>query len=119
MRVRPVLVWAGLAAVLALTGCKASATDEAAPAAPAAAQADAPISAEALCAHLKKEAPRIEAVGSEVGAMAQLTVSIANLYGDHVDQLDGDVVDAQALKTCPDVRAELTKAAGIKSLAEL
>jgi hypothetical protein len=119
MRVRPVLVCVSVAAMLALTGCKASADDEAAPVAGTAAEGSAPISAEALCAHLKKEAPRIIAVGSEVGAMAQLTVSIANLYDDHLDQLDGDVVDAQALKTCPDVRAELTKAAGIKSFAEL
>ncbi|GIF19658.1 hypothetical protein BJ973_006702 [Actinoplanes tereljensis] len=116
MRVRPVLVCVGLAAALALTGCKASADQEAAP---AAAAQEAPISAEALCAHLKKEAPRIIAVGSEVGAMAQLSISIANLYDDHLDQLDGSVVDEQALKTCPDVRAQLTKAAGIKSLAEL
>jgi hypothetical protein len=77
------------------------------------------VSAQELCAHLKKEAPRIEAVGSEVGAMAQLTMSIADLYGDHIDRLDGSVVDEQAAKTCPDTRAALLKASGVKSFAEL
>jgi hypothetical protein len=111
---RRVLACAAVLAALTLTGCKASGDDSA-----PAAKADAPISAEALCAHLKKEAPRIEAVGSEVGAMAQLTVSIANLYEDHLDRLDGDVLDEQATKTCPDTRAELLKASGIKSFGEL
>ncbi|MEU4236995.1 hypothetical protein [Actinoplanes sp. NPDC026619] len=121
-----VLVCVGVVAALALTGCKASGSDTAAPPAATKAatkaaetQAGPPISAEALCAHLKKEAPRIKAVGSEVGAMAQLTMSIADLYGDHLDQLDGDVIDEQAVKTCPETRAELVKAAGITSFAEL
>ncbi len=81
--------------------------------------AGAPVSAEALCAHLKKEAPRIEAVGSEVGAEAQLTMSIASLYDDHLDQLDGSVIDAQAVQSCPGIRTKLLKAAGLKSFAEL
>ena len=110
-----------LMAVLVLTGCKESG-DTAAPAKAeggAVTTANAPISAEALCAHLKKEAPRIQAVGSEVGAMAQLTMSIADLYGDHLDQLDGDVIDEQAAKSCPDTRAVLLTASGIKSFGEL
>src|SRR5512147_3169223 len=103
---RRVLVCAAVLAALALTGCKASGDGAAGAAAPAkkdggeVTAANAPISAEALCAHLKKEAPRIQAVGSEVGAMAQLTVSIANLYEDHLDRLDGYVLDEQATKTC-------------------
>ncbi|MGX6604767.1 hypothetical protein ACWKSP_21950 [Micromonosporaceae bacterium Da 78-11] len=51
--------------------------------------------------------------------MAQLTMSIATLYDDHLDQLDGAVVDAQARQSCPDVRAELVKAAGVQSLDDL
>jgi hypothetical protein len=81
--------------------------------------AAAPISAEALCAHLKKDLPRIKAVGSQVGAEAQLTLSIADLYNDHLDQLDGDVVDAQAKQSCPDTRAELLEAAGVDSFGSL
>ena len=44
--------------------------------------------------------------------MAQLTMGIADLYDDHLDQLDGDVLDAQAVQTCPETRDELVKAAG-------
>ena len=119
---RRTLACVALTAVLVLTGCKASGDDAAAPAKGSTGEvtaANAPISAEALCAHLKKEAPRIEAVGSEVGAMAQLTVSISNLYEDHLDRLDGSVLDEQASKTCPDTRAALLKASGIKSFSEL
>jgi hypothetical protein len=126
MRVRSALVCVGLAAVIASAGCKASGagadTAGGNTAGGNAAGVDvnsAPVSAAALCAHLRKEAPRIKAVGSEVGAMAQLTMSIADLYGDHLDQLSGDVIDAQAVASCPETRAELVKAAGIKSFAEL
>jgi hypothetical protein len=131
MGLRPALLCAAAVVALALTGCSA-AGDDGAGAAPAAAAtatpttksggadvAAAPVSAEALCAHLKKEAPRIEAVGSEVGAEAQLTMSIASLYDDHLDQLNGSVIDAQAVQSCPDIRAKLLKAAGLKSFAEL
>jgi hypothetical protein len=131
---RRTLACAAVLVALALAGCKGSGGDDAAgtggtttAGSTAAAKAaggevtaeNAPVSAQALCAHLKKEAPRIEAVGSKEGAMAQLTISIANLYGDHVDRLDGRVVDEQALKTCPDTRAELLKASGVESFGEL
>lgn len=130
---RRVLACAAVLAALSLTACKASGDDTSGSASTGAGTgagtaktdggevtaANAPISAEALCAHLKKEAPRIEAVGSEVGAMAQLTISISNLYDDHLDRLDGYVLDEQATKTCPDTRAALLKASGIKSFGEL
>jgi hypothetical protein len=124
MGLRPGLVCVAAAFALALTGCSSSGGDDAAarvPAAeaPAGDTKAAPISAEALCAHLKKELPRIKAVGSEVGAMAQLTVSIANLYEDHLTELDGDVLDAQATKTCPETRTEILKAAGVDSFTDL
>jgi hypothetical protein len=135
MSLRRAFVGAAVLVTIALTGCSASGGDDAgtepavsktAAAAPKADAGDgavdvanAPVSAEALCAYLKKDSARIKAVGSEVGAQAQLTMGIADLYGDHLDKLDGDVVDAQALKTCPATRAELLKAAGLKSFGEL
>jgi len=132
MNLRRVMAGVALTIVLASAGCKASGGDDAAGGAPAPATAaakgdtgagvdvaSAPVSAEALCAHLKKELPRIKAVGSEVGAQAQLAVSIANLYDGHEKLLNGDVLDAQAQKTCPDTRAELLKAAGIESFGNL
>jgi len=128
-------VAAAFAFALTLTGCSSSGEDAAgtttgttagtaaagtkAADAKAGGAASAPISAEDLCAHLKKELPRIKAVGSEVGAMAQLTISIANLYDDHLEELDGDVLDAQATKTCPQTRTEILKAAGVDSFTDL
>jgi hypothetical protein len=132
MGLRPALVCAAAMVALVLTGCSDSGgeTTGAAPAATKAgakaAAADdsvnvdnAPVSAKALCERLKEELPRIKAVGSEVGAQAQLTLSIADLYGDNVDKLDGDVVDAQAEKTCPGTRTQLLKAAGVQSFGNL
>ena len=129
MSLRPVLVCAAAAVALALTGCSASSDEDAAttapadkPAAVAAADSGGGVDAakaEALCAHLKKELPRIKAVGSEVGSMAQLAMSLASFYEDHPKELDGTVLDAQAQQACPQTRTEMLKAAGIKSFADL
>ena len=75
--------------------------------------------AKALCAHLEAELPRIQAVGSEVGAMAQLAMSLAGFYEDHPKELDGTVLDAQVAQECPDTGATMLKAAGIKSFSDL
>lgn len=132
MAIRSALVCVAAVLAVALGGCSSSGGDDVAGGTPAATKAvaaadggaavdagTAPISADALCAHLKKELPRIKAVGSEVGAMAQLTISIANLYDDHLPELDGDVLDAQATKTCPQTRTEILKAAGVDSFTDL
>jgi hypothetical protein len=114
---------------LGLAGCSGSGAEEGAEAGAPAAEtttaadkpadaADDPAAAKDVCAHLTKELPRIKAVGSEVGAMAQLTVSLANFYEDHEKVADGTVLDAQTEKTCPEVRAEMLKAAGMKSFAD-
>jgi hypothetical protein len=123
--IRSALVCVAGVVALALSGCSSSGGDDTTGSAPvettaaAAAATGAPISADALCAHLKEELPRIKAVGSEVGAMAQLTISIANLYEDHLPELDGNVLDAQATKTCPQTRTEILKAAGVDSFTDL
>src|SRR5689334_4495241 len=123
MRIRAVVVGAAAVAVLALTGCGTDSGDGGGAAAggkgDGVTEANAPISADELCAYLKKELPGVKKQGSEIGAMAQLTMGIAELYGDHLDQLDGDVLDAQAVKTCPETRDELVKAAGVESLGDL
>ncbi len=85
----------------------------------AAAAAEGSAGGEEVCAHLSKELPRIEAVGSEVGAMAQLTMSLAGFYETHDKVADGSALDAQTEKACPKVRAAMLKAAGMKSFADL
>ncbi len=124
------------AAALALTGCSASTSDsptdaDAGAAAPAttaattetttaddAAGADDATAGKEVCAHLKKELPRIKAVGSEVGAMAQLTMSLSSFYETHDKLADGTVLDAQTEASCPQVKAEILKAAGMTSFAD-
>jgi hypothetical protein len=125
MGLRQALACAAVTVALALTGCAASADENAAgTTTPVATDegveaAEAPVSAEALCAHLKKELPRIKEVGSEVAAGAQPAMGIATLYDDHLDQLDGDVIDAQAEKSCPRTRAALLDATGLASPGSL
>ena len=124
MSLRRVLVGVAAVVTLGLTGCSASSTDDAPTAAPAgttagAAAADDSAAAKDVCAYLKKELPRIKAVGSEVGAMAQLTMSLAGFYETHEKVADGEALDAQTKKQCPEVRTEMLKAAGMKSFADL
>jgi hypothetical protein len=142
MRLRRVLVSVAVVAALGTTGCSASGADDDSDtdAAPAGATATAgaaerttaaagataaadettdAAAAEDVCAHLTEELPRIKAVGSEVGAMAQLTMSLAGFYENHGKVADGTVLDAQTEKACPRVRTEILEAAGIKSFADL
>ena len=126
MRLRRNVVCVAAVVTLGLAGCSAADNDKGpaagaattAAAAPAAAAAG-PGAAKDVCAHLAKELPRIKAVGSEVGAMAQLTTSLAGFYENHEKVADGTVLDAQTEKECPQVRAEILKAAGMTSFADL
>lgn len=123
---RRMLVGVATVVALGLTGCSTSGDDAAAPAAgDQVAAADAPAgtevnteNAKALCAHLKEELPRIQAVGSEVGAMAQLTMSLASFYDGREKELDGTVLDAQVAQECPETGAAMLKAAGMKSFSD-
>jgi hypothetical protein len=121
------LAVAGLA-VASITACDEPAADPTSGAAPAAqATADAggktadggTVSAEALCGYLKENVATWKAVGSEVGAMAQMTVGLADFYDRNGVVPQGAEVDEKAKAECPDVRAEVLKAAGIQSFTSL
>jgi len=114
---------------LTLSGCSSTTNDSpAADAATAPASAapagDAPadsgtVSAAALCDYLRGELPKVKAVGSEVGAMAQLAVGLANFFSEHGKVANGSVMDELTTKECPDVRTETLKTIGVGSFAEL
>jgi hypothetical protein len=122
------LAVAGLAAA-SITACDdpaAGPTSGAAPAAQASADAGGKtaaggktVSAEALCGYLKDNVATWKAVGSEVGAMAQMTIGLADFYDRNGAVPQGAEVDEKSKAECPDVRDEVLKAAGIQSFTSL
>ena len=110
---------------LALSGCSSKTDDSPTSPATATAQAgDAPaksdtVSAAALCDYLRGELPKVQANGSELGAMAQLTVGLATFFSENGKVADGSVMDELTTKECPDVRSAALKAIGKGSFAEL
>ncbi|GAA3335724.1 hypothetical protein GCM10020358_05130 [Amorphoplanes nipponensis] len=122
------LLVAGLATV-SLAACDGSGsssagTAEAPAAAPAAgastaAAAAIDVSAADLCAYLKKNVADWKAVGSEVGAMAQMTIGLADFYDGKGAVPDGADIDEKSRAQCPDVRTEVLRAAGIDSFTAL
>lgn len=110
---------AALATVsIAACGDKTAPAETSAPKAQAAADAKS-VSAEDLCTYLKKSAPEWKAVGSEVGAMAQMTMGLAGFYDEQGAVPDGSDMDEKSQAECPEVRAEVLKAAGVESFTSL
>lgn len=73
-----------------------------------------------LCGYLQGRLPELKAIGSEVGAMANLTVNLYSWYEKRGAAVPtGTEIDEQMAATCPDVRAEIFKVAGIESFATL
>jgi hypothetical protein len=118
------LAVAGLSAV-SITACddsdSGSTAGAAAPTAEAAAQAATgqAVSAADLCGFLKKNVAEWKAVGSEVGAMAQMTIGIADFYDQQGAVPDGSDIEEKSKAGCPEVRAEALEAAGIESFTAL
>ncbi|MEU8229670.1 hypothetical protein AB0C12_08690 [Actinoplanes sp. NPDC048967] len=122
------LAVAGLAAV-SITACDdqgAASTAGAAPTARAAsdaggktAAAGKTVSAAALCGYLKDNVGEWRAVGSEVGAMAQMTIGLFDFYDRNGAVPQGAEIDEKSKAECPDVRDEVLKAAGIESFTAL
>jgi hypothetical protein len=77
------------------------------------------VSGAELCGYLQGRLPELKAIGSEVGAMANLTVNLYSWYEKRGAVPTGTEIDEQTTATCPDVRAEILKVAGIESFATL
>jgi hypothetical protein len=116
------LAVAGLAAA-SITACDdpgAGPTSGAAPAAQATTAAGGKtVSAAALCGYLKENVAEWKAIGSEVGAMAQMTIGLADFYDRNGAVPQGADVDEKSKAECPDVRDDVLKAAGIQSFTSL
>jgi hypothetical protein len=117
-------------AMLSLTACSDSGspsntatTTAGSPAADATGTAPAggskTVSAKTLCEYLSGQLPKLKAIGSEVGAMANLTGNLYSWYDGQGAVPDGNQMDEQTLKECPDVRTEVLKTAGVKTFMEL
>ena len=97
----------------------------ASPAAPTSAAAtpaaDAPggVSAAKLCEYLSGQLPALRAIGSEVGAMANLTGNLFGWYGEQGAVPDGTELDTLTKAQCPDVGTEVLTLAGIESFTAL
>jgi hypothetical protein len=94
-----------------------AAASSAAPSEAAAAGDDAPAgAAKSLCTFLEQETPRLEAVGSEVGALAQLAIALANWTEDNptFKLKDAEQLDTLTTQGCPQTRTRLLKAIGAK-----
>lgn len=88
------------------------------PAVPSSAGSSA-VDAAALCAYLTGELPALQAIGSEVGAMANLAGNLFAWYDEQGAVPNGTEIDEQTLQECPDVRTEVLATAGIESFATL
>ncbi|GAA0899313.1 hypothetical protein [Virgisporangium aurantiacum] len=77
------------------------------------------VSAEDLCGYLRGQLPTLRAIGSTVGAMANLTVNLYSWYEKRGAVPTGSEIDRQTQQECPDTRAEVLTLAGMDSFATL
>lgn len=117
------------ASALLLAACSGSPATSTSPATTSAAQSSstgtapaasaAPVSGADVCEYLRGQIPTLEGIGSEVGAMANLTVNLYSWYEKQGAVPNGAQIDQQVQQECPDVAAQVYRIAGIKSFASL
>ncbi|RQX13830.1 hypothetical protein DDE19_25050 [Micromonospora ureilytica] len=117
-----------LCLVLALTACTEADAPEPASApdttgstsAAGSAPADgSQLSAKEVCAYLEGQVPTLKGIGSETGAMANLTVNLYSWYEKQGPVPNGREIDDQTRKECPATRTEVLKLAGMESFERL
>ncbi|MGC4833297.1 hypothetical protein ACLQ3D_02215 [Micromonospora vinacea] len=117
-----------LCLVLALTACteadapKPAAAPDTTGSTSAAGPAPAdgsPVSAKDVCAYLDGQVPTLKGIGSETGAMANLTVNLYSWYEKQGPVPNGRDIDDQTRKECPATRTEVLKLAGMESFERL
>jgi hypothetical protein len=114
-----------VALALALTACSnadqpATPNGGSSPQAGGVSSGTLPFSAKALCAYLKGEIPKLKAVGSEVGAHAQLAGGMATFFEQQGAKPDDAVqLEEATLAECPDVRTEVLAVTGLTSFTGL
>lgn len=133
MRSNP-LIAPALCLVFALTACTNADAPEpgaAAPGTPAASDAapsaagsapargSNPVSAKEVCAYLDGQLPTLKGIGSETGAMANLTVNLYSWYEKQGPVPNGRQIDDQTRQECPAIRTEVLELAGMESFERL
>lgn len=111
-----------LCLVLTLSACADAAAppDAASSAGGSAAAGDStPVSAKEVCAYLEGQLPTLRGIGSETGAMANLTVNLYSWYEKQGAVPSGRQIDDQTGQECPTVRTELLDLAGMESFDRL
>lgn len=73
-----------------------------------------------LCTFLRAEVPKLKAVGSEVGALAQLTADLATWLGENPGERPANTaqLDEITQRECPDVRSDILKTIGASRFAD-
>ncbi|MET8363585.1 hypothetical protein AB0J68_08255 [Micromonospora sp. NPDC049580] len=129
------LIAPALCLVFALTACTdADAPEPSTPAAPgtpaapdaapsaagsAPARGSNPVSAKEVCAYLDGQLPTLKGIGSETGAMANLTVNLYSWYEKQGPVPNGRQIDDQTRQECPAIRTEVLELAGMESFERL
>ncbi|WP_421735384.1 hypothetical protein [Cellulomonas sp.] len=124
-----------LGGVLCLAGCSSADPAEESPSAPPAAEsaesapptaeesatpeAESSVSGADLCEYLAGQLPQLREIGSEVGAMANVTVNLYSWYEDQGEVPDGTEIDTLTAQECPEVGTEVLTLAGMESFATL
>ncbi|MGC4810419.1 hypothetical protein ACLQ29_07845 [Micromonospora sp. DT228] len=78
-----------------------------------------PVSAKAVCAYLAGQLPTLKGIGSETGAMANLTVNLYSWYELQGPVPTGRQIDDQTRQECPATRTEVLDIAGMESFERL
>jgi hypothetical protein len=77
------------------------------------------VSATEVCGYLRGQLPTLKAIGSEVGAMANLTVNLYSWYEKQGAVPTGREIDNQTRQECPDTRTEVLQISGMESFERL
>lgn len=122
MKPTPIIL-ALLAAAVPLAGCSASSTP--APAVTSSVGRSATVSAGGsypaaeVCTYLTGQLPTLEAVGSPVGAHANLVGNLFGFVQSHGIVPDSAALDEATTAQCPDVRQKVLAVTGLTSLTQL
>ena len=85
----------------------------------AAPDAESSVSGADLCEYLSGQLPQLREIGSEVGAMANVTVNLYSWYEGQGAVPDGTEIDTLTEQECPEVGTEVLTLAGMDSFATL
>ena len=76
-------------------------------------------SASAICDALATAVAGLDESAIPAAAQAQFAMALAGAYGDEVASMDGSDIDAKLKQTCPDIRGEALKRAGLDSFDQM